>query len=149
MVIDLKSCYREAVVSETMLGFKMDVTFLGKQVMIYLSLKTVCFACVLCRYKIYLVSTFLIADCSGCDVQYSSPYHQCFDSCGHLLTPFYPTVYEPNMRHTWHITVDEKKYISLAFITFDIYEKPLQQCLKDKVEIIDFDYDNNEISLGK
>ena len=58
-------------------------------------------------------------------------------------------MYNANVRRTWHIHVDEGKYVSLEFLHFDVFEDPLEPCTRDNVELVDQDYIGDLKSLGK
>ncbi len=79
-----------------------------------------------------------MSDCPGCNVQNMDPTAYCASSCGYILTPSYPLNYDNNLRSAWTITVQQRKYIDLRMLDFDIYTHPLQTCESDYLRITDF-----------
>ena len=92
---------------------------------------------------------FVLTDCYGCDVQELDPLHECTASCGYIISPLFPTLYWTNVRYTWDIQVDNRKYISFQFLEIDVFEEQLAACNKDTVEMIDTDFNGDFVTLGK
>ena len=83
----------------------------------------------------------------GCGVQ-EAANHECSAECGYILSTGYPVSYSPNTKQSWTITVQQQTYTQLVFLDFDVYEIPLQLCVKDFVEVVDYDLVGNEVPIG-
>ena len=74
---------------------------------------------------------------------------QCGGLCGQLVSRGFPHAYGERERTRWTVRVKAGHYATLAFLDFDVYERPLADCLRDSVEVFDVDLVDALSSLGK
>ena len=82
-------------------------------------------------------------------MQSSGLAFECVGTCGQILSRGYPHGYSNSERTEWNIRVESDRYISLVFKDFDVFEKPLQECKKDFVEVLDVDLIKELTSFGR
>ena len=91
----------------------------------------------------------VVSACQGCKAQAQDTVLTCGGRCGQIMSRGFPYGYGPRERVLWTVTVDSGQYVTLTFEDFDVYERPLVDCLKDYVEVRDVDLIGGQRPIGR
>jgi hypothetical protein len=70
---------------------------------------------------------------------------ECSAQSGNILSPSFPSFYDPSINCIWVITVADNAYVQLNFIDFDVYEMDSPTCDNDRLTVTSINpYDDSE-----